>query len=77
MGKEKVIDLPFQCVAVELVGSFPRSNKGHKWLLVVEDWFTKYILLFPLRSSKSRNSHRKDFGGANFSCFWLYPDFNL
>ena len=53
MGKEKKVDLPFQCLAADLMGPFPRSKKGHKWLLVVADWFTKYTLLYPLRSSKS------------------------
>lgn len=53
MGKEKPIDYPFQCIAIDFVGPFPRSKGGHKWLFVIEDWFTKYTLLFPLRSSKT------------------------
>lgn len=54
MGKEKKIDLPFQCLAIDLMGPFPRSKKGNKFLLVIEDWFSKYSFLFPLRDSKSR-----------------------
>ncbi|XP_030757810.1 uncharacterized protein LOC115883593 [Sitophilus oryzae] len=53
MGKEKQVNMPFQTIALDLMGPFPRSKKGHKWLLVVGDWFSKYVLLCPLRSSKS------------------------
>lgn len=53
MGKQKIIDFPFQCLAVDLMGPFPRSKRGNKFLLVIEDWFSKFTLLFPLRSSKS------------------------
>ena len=53
MGREKQVNMPFQTIALDLMGPFPRSKKGHKWLLVVGDWFSKYVLLCPLRSSKS------------------------
>lgn len=29
--------------------------KGHKWLLLIGDWFFKYILLFPLRNATVKN----------------------
>lgn len=45
---------PFQVIAVDLVGPLPRSKKGNKWILIVSCWFTKYTMIFPLRSSKSR-----------------------
>lgn len=54
MGKEKTVSYPFQVIAVDLIGPLPRSKKGNKWLLVVACWFTKYTLLFPLRSAKSQ-----------------------
>ena len=53
MGKEKVADRPFQIVALDLIGPFPRSKKGNKFLLVIADWFSKFTLIFPLRHSKS------------------------
>ena len=54
MGKEKSIDMPFQLLGIDLVGPFTPSKKGNKWILVISDWFTKYVFLFPLRSSKSQ-----------------------
>lgn len=54
MGKEKTVNYPFQVIAADLMGPLPRSKKGNKWLLVVTCWFTKYTLLFSLRSSKSK-----------------------
>lgn len=53
MGKEKIVNYPFQILAIDLMGPFPRSKKGHKWLVVVGDWFTKYNILYPLRSAKA------------------------
>jgi len=35
-------------VTVDLVGPLPRSN-GHTWLLVMQDRFTKWVELSPLR----------------------------
>lgn len=55
MGKEKIVNIPFQIIALDLMGPFPRSKKGHKWLLVIGDWFSKYTLLFPLRNATARS----------------------
>ena len=53
MGHEKIIDMPFQLIGADLIGPFPPSKKGNKWILVISDWFSKYVFLFPLKSSKS------------------------
>lgn len=53
MGQEKIIDMPFQLLGADLIGPFPPSKKGNKWILVISDWFSKYVFLFPLKSSKS------------------------
>lgn len=53
MGKEKIVELPFQIIALDLIGPLPRSKRGYKWILVIADWFTKYTLLFPIRNSKA------------------------
>jgi hypothetical protein len=62
MGKEKVVDKPFQTIALDLIGPLPRSKKGNKWILVVADWFSKFTLIFPLRSAQSHVivQHLKD-----------------
>lgn len=51
MGKEKQVQFPFQIIAVDIMGPFPRSPKGFKHLLVVADWFSKYTVLCPMREA--------------------------
>lgn len=48
MGQYKNISFPFQLISVDLLGPFPRSSKGNQHLLVVTDWFTKFVLVQPL-----------------------------
>lgn len=48
MGQYKNISFPFQMLSVDFMGPFPRSKKGNTQLLVVTDWFTKYVLVKPL-----------------------------
>lgn len=55
MGNEKVCNFPFQILALDLMGPFPRSTLGNTFLLVVADWFTKFTFLHPLRKAEARN----------------------
>ncbi|KMQ93757.1 gypsy retrotransposon integrase-like protein 1-like protein [Lasius niger] len=43
---------------VDLVGPLPRSRQGHTWLFVMQDWFTKWIELTPLRHATAKNTTR-------------------
>lgn len=58
MGQEKSIRFPFQLISVDLMGPFPRSSKGNTSLLVVSDWFTKFVLLQPLRKATASSVAR-------------------
>lgn len=51
MGKEKEVNYPFQLISMDLMGPLPRSSKGNTYLLVVTDWYSKYVLLHPLRQA--------------------------
>lgn len=51
MGSRRSADEPWTMLCADLMGPFPRSTKGFKYLLVVSDTFTKYTLLFPLRAA--------------------------
>jgi hypothetical protein len=51
MGKDKLIKYPFQLLSVDIMGPFPRSSKGNSYLLAVADWFTKFVLLKPLKKA--------------------------
>ena len=48
MGAEKSVSFPFQLISLDIMGPFPRSRKGNTQLLVVCDWFTKFVLVQPL-----------------------------
>lgn len=48
MGKPKHVSYPFQLISMDLLGPFPRSKKGNQHLLVITDWFTKYVIVKPL-----------------------------
>jgi len=43
------VKAPWEQVSVDLVGPLPRSTDGHTWLLVMQDRFTKWVELCPLR----------------------------
>ena len=53
MGSEKIVKFPFQIISMDILGPLPRSMQGNTNLLVVTDWFTKYVLLFPLKHPKA------------------------
>ena len=38
-------------IAVDLMGPYPRTNKGHRFILVITDLFTRWIEAFPLRDA--------------------------
>lgn len=54
MGSYKNINFPFQLISADLLGPYPRSKNGNQYLLVVVDWFTKFVLIHPLVKATSR-----------------------
>lgn len=52
MGRREV-SYPWQMVCTDIVGPLPLSTQRRRFLLVVSDCFTKYSLLFPLRTATS------------------------
>lgn len=51
LGSRRSVDQPWIMISADLIGPFPRSTRGYKYLLVVTDTFTKFTLLFPLRAA--------------------------
>jgi len=45
---------PGHTQGVDLMGPFPRSKKQNMYLLVIVDYFTKWVEMFPLRDSKTQ-----------------------
>lgn len=42
---------PWQVLSIDLVGPLPRSISGYCYIFSVQDIFSKYVLLFPLRAA--------------------------
>jgi len=45
---------PWEVISTDLIGPLPRSHKGNTMILVVTDYFSKFSLVFPLRSASSK-----------------------
>lgn len=56
MGDFRPVLRPWQIIAVDFVGPFPRSKAGHTYILVVVDVFSKFILIHPLRAATATNT---------------------
>ena len=51
LGDMPLIDMPFRRVAVDLVGSIsPPSEKGHRHILILIDYATRYLEAVPLKN---------------------------
>lgn len=51
MGDHRGVDKPWVMISADLLGPLPRTASGFKYLLVVQDTFSKFPLLFPLRAA--------------------------
>jgi transposase InsO family protein len=45
-----IIEVPFQRIAIDIIGPLPKSRSGHKYILVICDYATRYTEAIPLRS---------------------------
>lgn len=55
MGDRPNITQPWQCISLDFIGPLPRSRSGNQYVLVVNDYFTKFTVLFPSRSATARS----------------------
>ena len=54
LGKMPVIDIPFQRVAIDLIGPIiPASDRGHRLVLTLVDYATRYPEAVALKDEKS------------------------
>lgn len=51
MGDPKQVTFPFESICCDLLGPFPTSTKRNTNLLVCSDYFSKYVMLFPIRNA--------------------------
>lgn len=55
MGTRPDIREPWRMVSLDFIGPLPRSTHGNIHCLVVTDFFSKYVVLFPLRSANAQS----------------------
>lgn len=55
MGNRPRIYESWQMVSLDFMGPFPRSARGHTHLLVISDYFSKFVLLFPVRAATAQS----------------------
>lgn len=53
MGKFRMVTRPWQVISLDLMGPFPKSKKCNTMLLVITCLFSKFVLLFALRTGKA------------------------
>lgn len=54
LGKFKFANSPFQMISMDFVGPLARTTQQNTVILVVTDWYTKFVSLFPLRDAKAK-----------------------
>ncbi len=76
-----IIEVPFERIGMDLVGPFPKSNRGHEHILVIVNYATRYPEAVPLRKTskhcpgtrltlQSSRHFQRDFDGPRYLfCF--------
>ncbi|MBN3289911.1 POL2 protein, partial [Polypterus senegalus] len=54
-----LVDIPFERIGVDLVGPLEPSTRGHKYILVMVDYATRYPEAVPLRSANTKSIARE------------------
>lgn len=50
-----IIGTPFSRIAMDIVGPLSKSSRGHKYILVIVDYATRYPEAIPLRTANAKN----------------------
>ena len=48
-----IVGYPMERIAVDVLGPFPRSSSGNVYVLVVGDYFTKWLDAYPIKNQKA------------------------
>ncbi|CAF3337957.1 unnamed protein product [Rotaria socialis] len=51
--KPVIVSEPWHTVGIDITGPFTKTRRGNSFILVVVDYFTKWVELFPLQSIKA------------------------
>ena len=58
MGRRRAVS-PWQIVAGDIMGPLPRSPRGHEYLLVFMDLFSRWIECAPIRKANAQTIRKK------------------
>lgn len=50
---------PFEQISADSLGPMPQTEEGHEYILVVIDNFTRFVMLFPLKSTDAKEAAEK------------------
>lgn len=54
MGNRPIINQPWQSISLDFIGPLVRSRSGNCHILVVTDYFSKYVVTHPCRSANAK-----------------------
>ena len=66
------VGAPFERIALDILGPLPRTKQGNKYLLVNEDYFSKWLEAIPIRNKESTTVAKKLVDSVNFWCSFVY-----
>ncbi|XP_043071286.1 uncharacterized protein K02A2.6-like [Drosophila grimshawi] len=55
IGQEVKTERPFQKLYIDFLGKYPRSKRGHAWVFVVVDHFSKFTFLKAMKDATADN----------------------
>ena len=61
--KTHVSGVKFERIGVDIAGPFPKSTNGYVYILVLSDYFTKFMEIFPLRNIEAQTVAETMFRG--------------
>ena len=51
--KQYIVGAPWERMAIDILGPLPRSEDGNRYLMVVEDYFTKWTEAIPISNAEA------------------------
>lgn len=54
-GKPKLCSRPWEMISMDFLGPYPRSKRGNIWLLVVCDFFSKFVMIQCMRTATANS----------------------
>lgn len=54
-GKPKLCSRPWELISLDFLGPYPRSRRGNVWILVVSDFFSKFVMVQCMRTATAQS----------------------